>query len=1464
LALVVLIPATAAQAQFEFQVGQGAESLPFAVIDETAPIRNLFERADGGAARGDWKLVIDSLQRIIARPQAALVPVVDRPDGNTQGIGDATRAGEGGRSAPGRRGGRAAKPARPDAGDGRYESARRAAVRYLAALPVEALGAYRTLYDGHARRLLDEGLTTGRREPVEKLAEEYFHTSYGDDACDLLASDALDRGRPVEALFWLNRLRDFYPGSDVPPARLEAKRLAANAMIERADRIEQARRTGPQTIARGDRAVDAALASWRPEPTHGDDWPMLGGTAARSFVMPLASPTLTVDDVWSAMSPDGRTDEWDYYVRSRRTGEVIIPSRYAVVADGRIYVRTLDGCAALDLEGLGWVWQSRPRSAAPFERGGDTGLARVSTRNRLFEDPLGSSLAYVDGLVTCLDADWRSVPQEGFSRRRRFPIGIVDPPFHPSRLVAFDAATGDVRWTLGDEDVIDARQTRRFVGTPVSVEGGWWAPFFAGRDLCLGRIDPLRGRLLERVLVCSLTSWPAGDRSVLDLAVGGGLVYVATGAGAVAAVDVGQRSVEWVAYYRPPSQERSGGRVRDEDRRQTPLVLAGDVLVTAPVDAPVCIALDAGSGRELWRRDVDPERYVIAAAGEAVFLGGKDIVRLETGSGRETWAVPLPGTQTGRTILSGDSLLCPTTRGLVRVSASTGRIVDTLSLPGGGAPLGNLLVAGGALFSIEGASVRKFPDFELSYPRAAAAHDADPYDVRAAVRLAWLELLQQRPAAARAVLDVIQPAAWQAGGVTASERSRLEVRVLLALAAAEPDGRTAIALTRQAIEAARTDDDRLVAALAYGRRAQQAGEALDALRALWRLAVSEAAARLVPTTAGARAPQRTELGRWIDTLWQRLESQEREAFASWVRQRIAEQEANLGDPRTARAALSALKSASVLPGAAGSDRLALDVLARYYERGRQYEIAEHYLQRLIRNDEGSTAGLCARMRLCDLHAIRGFGRPQFRAALWDALRARFGHLPIPPEFDGDRRGAATVDEWVSKSRAAAEPSPDRDDQPISYVFAEDRPGQRAFDTDDMRRALIERIIRVDGMAGELDSSQWIAYGPGHVLRAREPVSGQLVWQAALAMGGDFATDPSNVHLVGQQARRAVCNGSILVVSSAYGLHAVGISTGKRLWNRPYDIPLSDAGAAARDRALAVNQTALAATPREGAVTLMSLADGQTTWEADLGGLTVAELAIVDDLVVAIDPAHEYVVVLDLATGARRSEIEFRQPDPDVDLADLIIDGQIIIGPEFDDRQERIVAFDLATGQVRWHVSLSGTLVQLFKPAAGYVGAGLLAGDVLVLDAADGSVVTDGAVRGARAVVAGGLRDRVLVVEYTSRPRGDMRRLAGLEVGSGKVLWRRDDVIRLPCGSPWRFPVAIEEVREHDRAVIGVSVAMLDGLTGEVIGGRAPLRGENSRDGLTGDFVLIGDRYIAATERGYLFYRLQSTTEGSGS
>ncbi len=107
-----------------------------AVIGLSAPTANLFSRADEGLAREDWKLVVDSLQRIVESQDSSLVAVRESDAASID----------------------------------RFESVQLRAVRRLSELPAEGLTAYRLIYDGRAKGLLDRASASGDEEGLRLRA----------------------------------------------------------------------------------------------------------------------------------------------------------------------------------------------------------------------------------------------------------------------------------------------------------------------------------------------------------------------------------------------------------------------------------------------------------------------------------------------------------------------------------------------------------------------------------------------------------------------------------------------------------------------------------------------------------------------------------------------------------------------------------------------------------------------------------------------------------------------------------------------------------------------------------------------------------------------------------------------------------------------------------------------------------------------------------------------------------------------------------------------------------------------------------------------------------------------------------------------------------------------------------------------------------------------------------------------
>ena len=84
------------------------------------------------------------------------------------------------------------------------------------------------------------------------------------------------------------------------------------------------------------------------------------------------------------------------------------------------------------------------------------------------------------------------------------------------------------------------------------------------------------------------------------LTAGDAAVYLATGLGAIAAVDAEDGSFRWVVTYE--SHERDNPSTEPESRENSPCLFAQNIVIAAPGDSNKLFAIDSQCGTTLWRR----------------------------------------------------------------------------------------------------------------------------------------------------------------------------------------------------------------------------------------------------------------------------------------------------------------------------------------------------------------------------------------------------------------------------------------------------------------------------------------------------------------------------------------------------------------------------------------------------------------------------------------------------------------------------------------------------------------------------------------------------------------------------------------------------------------------------------------------------------------------------------------------
>ena len=518
-------------------------------------------------------------------------------------------------------------------------------------LPADGREAYRLYFDAKARRLL-ETIPTATREEDVKIArtiyDRYFITSVGDDAADRLADDYFERGQFDEAAKYWKSIFDFHPDTNLSEPRLLVKRAIA--------------------LYRG--GQDAEFRAVRQQLEQG--FPgvrlKLGGkeVAADEYLAKLASEKRVAGKTARARSrqtppglapPEGTKAAWQFKILDEKElgaieesvrnwyGASSVRSVLPAVAvdDERLYVNWLGSCFAIELASGQTVWRGDPElKSLVSQLKGDNGrmmLASVNTEQfAVCYAPESSG----SGLVLAVSA-------------------TASEPGH-FRLLAFDAATGNQVWNSNRGGSVLAHSS--FIGTPVTDGNSVYVlshhvepraenqgPVANGATatrLELRRLDLRTGTEIWSLPLGTpqfVSEGPWGQRQHLPIpamTLSGGRLYVLTNDGALLAVDVHRRELEWFYKYDPPSNAganrqmffNNGNAGPAPARPPNPIVVRDGTIYFKEASSPTLYALDESGPRLKWKWQDSDFANLVGVDGGDVYLFSDELSALsrETGN----------------------------------------------------------------------------------------------------------------------------------------------------------------------------------------------------------------------------------------------------------------------------------------------------------------------------------------------------------------------------------------------------------------------------------------------------------------------------------------------------------------------------------------------------------------------------------------------------------------------------------------------------------------------------------------------------------------------------------------------------------------------------------------------------------------------------------------------------------------
>lgn len=1426
------------------------------LIETSAPILNLLGRAEEGIARLDWKLAIDSLQRVIEDPEGALVERDDSESGSTP----------------------------------LYESARRQATRRLATLPPEGLEAYRILYDGKAKGMLDRARAAHLSDTLRELVERFLLTSFGDDASDLLASWELDIGRPGRALALLIDLRELVPDSDVPVELVNAKLVAAYSLL---GQTEQAKDVLQPALVEGVTArrnpgwfqsLSSLSPRGVPSSPSGVGWSEIASLASSYSIMPDIEPSLAVEPARFALSGTS-SNWWEWLSEDAAAARLHLPSARFVTDERRLFVRKPGGCAALDADDLSVIWDSTASPGGGVQRRVRSyGAAAAAAGGGRTDDEIGQAITIAHDLVMFIERGGAANTIDAIRAQQLQPNAPVRPG--ATRLIARRADTGEVAWERSaGGDPSGALNGAMFRHPPIGVADELWMPYYKQSDLFFAILEPRTGALKRSVLLGSAreTIDPLGP--AMPPVYADGVVFLPSGGSTLFAVDAYDHTVRWARQYDRNSRGRPDATVSARGWRSTePIVRGGNVLLAAADQADL-LAFSAISGDTRWAAAVEGAAYVIAGDSEHVWVGGQSISCVSVVTGEQLWSTRLVKPPSGQAALCGDRVLVPTVAGMLLLDSGNGQSLGLEAPPGEGTPLGNLACSDTALYSVEFDAVRKFSDIERTYALAAKRNQARPDEAEAALRLASAEFLKGEAARAWEIASAMAPTAFRADAHRRAMLAGLKVSAALHLARSSlPGSAASLARLEDARDAAVSGADRLRCAFAMADHHAAASEPEKAYEILWTLGTREESSTPLRLTDGVNVAARLEIARRLaqvvgsvpPALKPKLGQKAEAAFRDIV--------ARLARPEIARAAIKQLVSLGQLERLGGVGSRALLAAAQWERKRQAFERSELLLDEIPGKGCDPLLAASAMVERCSLYDPTGLNWAAGLEPCLRELEMRYGAVTLPtvPEVTPRVPAGRPVSDWIARLRpapAASPPQGPHGEAPPSSVALTLEPAWTHVTLENTPVAPAGRVVQFEPATAPVLQDRIVTFRQDGALDCIDSVSGDILWHTELRLPGDFPEpflnnrpDPNAV----EQHRRAAVDGQVAVFNHDDGLYAVGLLTGRRLWAHPFELVDLAGRAYLRDAAMAVGDGVLAAMPHDGRLALLRMLDGSMLWERDLRGESVHRIWMDGDRILTSNGPGERIHIFDRADGRLVQQVLFDQPEGSAAMIRLVRTPGLVIGPQVVQLGSSVVAVSTDTGETAWKVDLELPLLQLFKPAEGFVGLGMGQGVVRVLDAKTGELVLERTVPGGLTVSAGVLVDANFIVRTDGvRQQRQSVELSAFDVATGENVWQRSDIGSIVSNDEplpvfgGVIPVMVEALQTNvspsgaATPSYRASMALIDVRTGQNAGLAADLSMVTSGSRFTGDVVLKGGALIVGSNRGVMAFRTKPVTRAEG-
>ncbi|HVJ85700.1 MAG TPA: PQQ-binding-like beta-propeller repeat protein [Caulifigura sp.] len=576
----------------------------------------------------------------------------------------------------------------------------------ISELPAEGRDAFRLFHEAKAKQTWAKVSEPGAKwsdqlATAEKVFEEYFLTSVGDNAADFLGDAAFERGDFENAERYWRSVLEKHPDSELSEARLLFKRGLALAEQGQATSVATVIRSleqrfpGHTTKIGGKEVKPAEYLSARLKAAAASET----STAEQSIAAILkAAPKPETEPVWrtqflSPKATEQRNSSMRNYWYYRNGIETVIP---ATATDGkRLYANWFGILFAIEADSGKLAWRSQK---------------------------FGDLTQHFGNMSYSANTDaYRITVAEGIVLALMVPVDRINHYQEPSRLVCFEADTGKVKWKSLE------------AGAPVSQMGFVGAPLIVDQEiLVLSHVQQTNKLSMTCLDFNGKQKWSAELGTVRTRQTNSGTqkmpqpallkkgrtVYIASEDGALAAFDLLDQKIRWLLPYGIADKSSTGQRIvysgqtdeRTQLHTETALLEKDGLLYIKEAGRRELLAVDPAAPTIVWRRPAEESSQLVGVDDESVYLLDNELSCINRKDRTLRWATRLPIAHGGLSMISGpESIVVLTSRGIFQLGRATGKVTGIfrgVDLAAGG---GRIALIGDKLIAVTTQAVTSYP-----------------------------------------------------------------------------------------------------------------------------------------------------------------------------------------------------------------------------------------------------------------------------------------------------------------------------------------------------------------------------------------------------------------------------------------------------------------------------------------------------------------------------------------------------------------------------------------------------------------------------------------------------------------------------------------------------------------------------------------------------------------------------------